>query len=86
MQALSTSLPSLTHLELLGPFLVRTDAWISFLSSHPHLHTFRITQSPRFDLSCMCALVDHCAKSLEVLRLREVGKLDDGYLEQIRNY
>ena len=84
MQALSTSLPSLTHLELLGPFLVRTDAWISFFSSHPHLHTFRITQSPRFDLSCMCALIDNCAKSLEALRLREIGKLDDGYLEQIQ--
>ena len=83
MQALSASLPALTHLELLGPFLVRTDAWHDFFSSHPRLHTFRITQSPRFDLGCMGSLVDNCGSSLEVLRLREVGKLDDEFLGQI---
>jgi DNA repair protein RAD7 len=84
MQIISTSLPALTHIELFGPFLVRTDAWMNFLSSHPHLHTFRITQSPRFDLWCMRALVASCGKSLEALRLREVGKLDDGFLEEIQ--
>jgi DNA repair protein RAD7 len=84
MKAFSTSLPALTHLELLGPFLVRTEAWIAFFSSHPHLHTFRITQSPRFDLGCMRALTKSCGKSLEALRLREVGKLDDEFLEQIK--
>src|SRR5258708_35016290 len=30
----STSLPSLTRLELLGPFLIRVPAWISFFQSH----------------------------------------------------
>ncbi|KAF8237013.1 RNI-like protein [Tricholoma matsutake] len=84
MQSLSASLPALTHLELLGPFLVRIDAWIAFLSSHPHLRTFCITQSPRFDLGCMRVLADSCGDSLEALRLREVGKLDDEFLDQIK--
>lgn len=85
MQTLTTSLSSLTSIELLGPFLVRTAAWIDFFAAHPHISTFRITQSPRFDLSCIHALVQHCGGTLTALRLKEVGKLNDEFLEEIQN-
>ncbi|KAI0303311.1 RNI-like protein [Multifurca ochricompacta] len=78
----STSLPALTRVELLGPFLVRVPAWISFFRSHPGLKGFLLHQSPRFDLECMSALVTHCSRITE-LRLKEIGKLDDTFLPHI---
>lgn len=83
MGTFTTSLPSLTHIELLGPFLVRVDAWKAFFAAHPLLSAFLITQSPRFDLDCMQALAQHCGATLTALRLKEVGKLDDGFLGEI---
>ncbi|KAF9460918.1 hypothetical protein BDZ94DRAFT_1265054, partial [Collybia nuda] len=83
MGTFTTSLPSLTHIDLLGPFLVRVDAWKAFISAHPSLEVFLITQSPRFDLSCIQALNEHCGASLTALRLKEVGKLDDAFLGEI---
>ncbi|RDB19248.1 DNA repair protein rhp7 [Hypsizygus marmoreus] len=83
MNILSTGLPALTSLELLGPFLVRTAAWKDFFTSHPALTAFRITQSPRFDIECMRVLVDSCGQGLEALRLREVGKLDDAFCAEV---
>ncbi|KAI9462529.1 hypothetical protein F5148DRAFT_220911 [Russula earlei] len=56
LNAWSTSLPSITRLELLGPFLVRVPAWVSFFKSHPQLEALLLNQSPRFDLECMSAL------------------------------
>ncbi|KAG5642850.1 hypothetical protein DXG03_002027 [Asterophora parasitica] len=78
---LSSSLPALTSIEFLGPFLVRPAGWLALFKSHPSLTSFKITQSPRFDLDCMHALVTHCAPTLTALRLRELGKLDDDFLE-----
>lgn len=78
----STSLPSLTRLELLGPFLVRVPAWVSFFQSHSELKGLLILQSPRFDLECMSALAKHCPGITE-LRLKEIGKLDDTFLPHI---
>lgn len=78
----STSLPSLTRLELLGPFLVRVPAWISFFQSHSELEGLLLHQSPRFDLECMSALARHCPNITE-LRLKEIGKLDDTFLPHI---
>ncbi|KAG6864199.1 hypothetical protein C0991_011624 [Blastosporella zonata] len=83
MGVISSSLSSLTHLELLGPFLVRPPAWIALFAAHPTLNTFKITQSPRFDTSCMLALAKHCAPTLTALRLREIGAMDDKFLEII---
>ncbi|KAF5386700.1 hypothetical protein D9615_002106 [Tricholomella constricta] len=83
---LSSSLPALTSLELLGPFLVRPPAWIAFFAAHPTLKAFKITQSPRFDLACMQALTAHCAPTLTALRLRELGKLDDAFLEAMHAF
>ncbi|OBZ75286.1 DNA repair protein rhp7 [Grifola frondosa] len=81
--AWSTSLPNLKHIELLGPFLVRTEAWQEFFKAHPALEGFLITQSPRFDLECMRALVENCS-GLKELRLKAIGKMDDEFLVLIK--
>ncbi|KAI9570701.1 RNI-like protein [Boletus coccyginus] len=78
----SESLPNLTHLSLLGPFLVRAEAWIGFFKAKPELRSFRITQSPRFDLECVKSLAKNCAK-LEELQLKEVGHLGDTFVEPL---
>jgi DNA repair protein RAD7 len=82
-EAWSTSLSSLKRIELLGPFLVRTEAWQSFFAANPQLEGFLITQSPRFDIACMKALSKHCV-NLHELRLKEVGKLDDAFVDAIQ--
>ncbi|TFK45936.1 RNI-like protein [Heliocybe sulcata] len=82
IEAWNTSLPALQRVELLGPFLVRAEAWKSFFESHPQLQGFLITQSPRFDLKCMQSLVENC-KGLTELRLKEVGKMGDAFLTEI---
>jgi DNA repair protein RAD7 len=78
----STSLPALTRIELLGPFLVRSEAWQTFFKAHPILEGFLITQSPRFDVACAQSLVQHCP-GLKELRLKEVGKMSDEFIEEI---
>ncbi|KAF5349733.1 hypothetical protein D9756_008893 [Leucocoprinus leucothites] len=80
---LSASLPALTSLELLGPFLVKPPAWQNFFKSHPNLEKLLITQSPRFDLECLQTLVSSCGPTLRVLRLKEIGKLDDEFLQEL---
>lgn len=81
--AWSTSLPHLMRIELLGPFLVRVEAWKTFFKSHPRLEGFLITQSPRFDLECVQALADNCTNLME-LRLKEIGKMEDSFLEPLK--
>ncbi|KAL0574667.1 UV-damaged DNA-binding protein rad7 [Marasmius crinis-equi] len=83
IESWKTTLPNLTSLELLGPFLVRAPAWVSFFESHQPLQNFLITQSPRFNLDCMKALVSTSASSLQRLRLREIGQMSDDFLEYI---
>jgi len=82
METWATSLPSLTRLELLGPFLVR-GTWKLFFESHPQLEAFLITQSPRFDLECMESLVTNC-KGLKEVRLKEIEKMEDGFLTYLK--
>lgn len=79
-----TALPKLKRLELLGPFLVRAPAWQSFFRTHPALEGFLITQSPRFDLDCMCALVESC-KNIKELRLVEIGLIQDTFLTPLHS-
>jgi DNA repair protein RAD7 len=79
----ATSLPNLQRLELYGPFLVTPPAWVTFFRAHSNLEAFLITQSPRFDLPCLNALLSHAGPSLSELRLREIGKLDDDFLMAI---
>lgn len=80
----NTSLPNLTSIELLGPFLVRAPAWQSFFKAHPNLSGFRITQNPRFDIDCLKELVKH-SPGLKELRLREFGKMCDDFLEVLES-
>jgi DNA repair protein RAD7 len=81
----SKRLPALTRLELYGPFLVRTEGWLSFFESHPQLTGFLITQSPRFDLACMESLARNC-KGLTELRLAEIGKMGDEFLPYVASF
>lgn len=81
--AWAASLPNLKRIELLGPFLVRPPAWQTFFRAHSGLEGFLITQSPRFDIECMRVLVESCP-NLKELRLKEVGKLSDEFLECIK--
>lgn len=78
-----TTFRSLTRLELFAPYLVRAEAWQSFLASKgPQLTGFLITNSPRFDEACMLTLIEHCTK-LEELKLSEIGKLKDDWLKDL---
>ncbi len=77
------SLPNLKRIELLGPFLVRVAGWQTFFRAHPNLEGFLITQSPRFDADCMRVLAESCP-NLKELRLKEVGKMSDDFLECIK--
>ncbi|KAI0321291.1 hypothetical protein OF83DRAFT_1168539 [Amylostereum chailletii] len=83
LETWTQSLPNLTHLDLHGPFLVHPEAWIDFFQAHPKLESFQITQSPRFDLECMHALVQSCQK-LHTLRLKQIGQLNDDFVEEIK--
>lgn len=85
MEAWSSALPNLKHLELLGPFLVRIPAWLNFIKSHSKMESFLLTQSPRFDLECMKALADNC-QNLTELRLKEIGLMSDEFLEQVQRF
>jgi DNA repair protein RAD7 len=78
-----TTFQSLTRLELFAPYLVRDEAWQTFLTSKgAQLTGFLITNSPRFDEPCMLTLVEHCTK-LEDLKLSELGKLKDSWLTHL---
>jgi DNA repair protein RAD7 len=75
-------MPQLTSLTLLGPFLVRAEAWIEFFRAMPGLRVFKITQSPRFNLKCVQALGESCTK-LEELSLREIGLMDNKFADPL---
>ncbi|OAX34998.1 RNI-like protein [Rhizopogon vinicolor AM-OR11-026] len=78
----ATSMPQLTSLTLLGPFLVRVEAWIEFFKAMPCLRVFKITQSPRINLKCVQTLAESCTK-LEELSLREIGLMDDTFADPL---
>lgn len=74
-------------MDLLGPFNVRSEAWISFIESTKQpLERFCVTQSPRFDLQCLEALHRRCKSSLTALRLKEMSKLDDDWLNLLAGF
>ena len=77
----ATKLPSLTRIELLGPFLVRKPAWLTFFAEiGPRLQGFLVRQSPRMDEECVETLVRCCGDGLTELRLSEMGKMDESWL------
>ncbi|OJA08941.1 hypothetical protein AZE42_07502 [Rhizopogon vesiculosus] len=82
LSGFATSMPQLTSITLLGPFLVRAEAWIEFFKAMPCLRVFKITQSPRINLKCVQALAESCTK-LEELSLREIGLMDDTFADPL---
>lgn len=83
----SMHLSSLRGVDLLGPFNVRAEAWISFIEGTKRpLERFCVTQSPLFDRQCLEALHKRCRSSLVDLRLKETSKLDDDWLSLVANF
>jgi DNA repair protein RAD7 len=83
----SSHFKELTSIDLLGPFNVHAEAWVSFISElRRPLEKFAVTQSPRLDMRCLQILQQRCGKSLKVLRLKEITKLDDEWLEVIKGF
>ncbi|KAJ1030049.1 hypothetical protein NDA16_000962 [Ustilago loliicola] len=79
-------LPKLKSVELYGPFLVRKEAWHRFFETvGSRLESFKIRESPRFDLSCAEAMVKHCP-NLRELGLAQIGPLDKTMLQPLESY
>lgn len=77
--------PNLRRIELLGPFLIKPNAWKAFFRGKPQLTGFLITQSPRFDLECMQVLSESCPDLTE-LKLSQIGLMDDDFLGPIKAF
>jgi DNA repair protein RAD7 len=82
LESWSSCLSELKHIDLLGPYLIRPASWINFFKAHTKLESFRILQNPRFDLECIKTLSE-CCVDLRDLQLKEVGKLNDDFLDYI---
>lgn len=74
--------PDLKRLDLWGPFNVRKEGWVKFFADKPDLEGLLITQTPRFDMSCLKAMVNNCP-DINELRFREFGLLDDTWLPEL---
>ncbi|KAJ9476526.1 DNA repair protein RAD7 [Pseudozyma hubeiensis] len=86
MDVWSKRLPKLKSVELYGPFLVRKEAWHRFFAAvGSRLESFKIRESPRFDLSCAEAMVTHCP-NLRELGLAQIGPLDKTMLKPLESY
>lgn len=76
-------LTRLRSLELLGPFLVRREGWLSFFKAvGTRLEELLITQSPRIDLEIVELLCSECP-NLKRLRLAEIGQLSSEFFEPL---
>ncbi len=86
IDAWSKKLTKLKSVELYGPFLVRKEAWHRFFEAlGPRLESFKIRESPRFDLSCAESMVKHCP-NLRELGLAQIGPLDKTMLRPLEAY
>ncbi|CAD6885986.1 unnamed protein product [Tilletia laevis] len=86
LDAWAQKLKKLHSIELFGPFLVRVEAWYRFFETlGPHLRSFKIRETPRFDLSCVETMVKMCPNITE-LGLAQIGKLDDRMLSPLAAY
>ncbi|CEH19349.1 Leucine rich repeat proteins, some proteins contain F-box [Ceraceosorus bombacis] len=84
MSQLSIKLTKLRRLELYGPYSVYIKAWHDFFDARgADLESFKIRESPRFDLSCCQKLVALCPKLKEV-GLAQVGPLNGECLGVLR--
>lgn len=86
IDAWAQKLTKLKSIELYGPFLVRKEAWHRFFAAvGPRLESFKIRESPRFDLSCAESMVQHCP-NLRELGLAQIGPLDKTMLKPLESY
>lgn len=86
IDAWSTRLPDLKRVELFGPFLVRKEAWHRFFERIGHgLTSFKIRESPRFDLGCCKKMVEHCPNLTEI-GLAQIGPLNGECLNTLHSY
>ncbi len=82
----STLSETLRAVELYGPYLVRKECWHRFFEkSAGTLRSFKIRETPRFDLSCAETLVKHCPNITE-LGLAQIGPLDGPALKPLHAY
>ncbi|KAK0541860.1 UV-damaged DNA-binding protein rad7 [Tilletia horrida] len=86
LDAWGKKLRKLRSLELFGPFLVRVEAWHRFFKNvGPRLQSFKIRETPRFDLECVEKMVK-CCPNITQLGLAQIGKLDDKMLGPLGAY
>lgn len=86
LDAWSIKMHDLHDVELYGPYLVRIEAWHRFFERiGQRLKTFKIRESPRFDLSCVQKMVEHCPNITE-LGLAQIGPLDGKALKPLYAY
>jgi len=86
LDAWAQKLKKLHSIELFGPFLVRVEAWYRFFETlGPRLRSFKIRETPRFDLACVEKMVQHCP-NITQLGLAQIGKLDDKMLGPLAAY
>ncbi|EPQ32299.1 uncharacterized protein PFL1_00495 [Pseudozyma flocculosa PF-1] len=82
----AVKLPELRDVELYGPYLVRKEAWHRFFRTvGKRLESFKIRESPRFDIGCAREMVEHCPNIRE-LGLAQIGPLDDAMLQPLETY
>ena len=78
----------LKNVKFAGAFLVRPAAWVKFFQNLGHnLFSLEISDSARFDVESVSALVSHC-KNLEVLILSRITTMNDeiiSLLSQLKN-
>ncbi|WFD01020.1 UV-damaged DNA-binding protein rad7 [Malassezia yamatoensis] len=68
---------AIQSIDLYGPYLVRKEIWLTFLTEHGHrLKRLKLRETPRFDRACIEALVKY-APQLSELGLAQIGALDD---------
>lgn len=76
----------LESIELYGPYLVRVESWKNFfIKTGNRLKSFKIRESPRFDLGCVQTMVSNCPNITE-LGLAQIGKLNAESLEPLGCY
>ncbi|KAG6333302.1 hypothetical protein ID866_5789 [Astraeus odoratus] len=85
LTTLTSLSPNLTHLHLDFCGRLTCSVLQDFAKSLPHLVSLALLGpflSPRFDLACAQQLAQSCTK-LEELQLREVGLLDDAFVDPL---
>lgn len=86
MDEWTAKLKKLHTLELYGPFLVRFEAWHRFFAEvGERLRSFKIRESPRFDMGCIEKMVE-CCPNITELGLAQIGPLDDAALKSLHAY